>query len=236
MGLVYFAFLFKWLQHLVVFRYKGTYCSQEVAIKILKAERLNSELQKEFAQEVYIMRFVICDIGNFCVYWLDYCSLVFLLNFAWTFITLTVSGGKKLNWYFVFDREEYTVNWLHDTKYHYVVQGSPCCSICWINNLLEKMNLTLLSSQDFPLETKEGLVIQSSCLLILNACLTCRNEFLWCIPACLLRTLHKLFVNWLSNMQNLRLVIRTKLTYCCKGLTQSMLRMKRCEIQSLYCY
>ncbi|XP_022896680.1 serine/threonine-protein kinase STY46-like isoform X1 [Olea europaea var. sylvestris] len=36
--------------------YKGTYCSQEVAIKILKAERLSTELQKEFAQEVYIMR------------------------------------------------------------------------------------------------------------------------------------------------------------------------------------
>ncbi|KAL2512520.1 ACT-like protein tyrosine kinase family protein [Abeliophyllum distichum] len=36
--------------------YKGKYCSQEVAIKILKAERSNSELQKEFAQEVYIMR------------------------------------------------------------------------------------------------------------------------------------------------------------------------------------
>ncbi|KAL3539115.1 hypothetical protein ACH5RR_002481 [Cinchona calisaya] len=36
--------------------YKGIYCSQEVAIKILKAERLNSELQKEFVQEVYIMR------------------------------------------------------------------------------------------------------------------------------------------------------------------------------------
>ncbi|GER42370.1 protein kinase [Striga asiatica] len=36
--------------------YKGTYHSQEVAIKILKAERLNMELQKEFVQEVYIMR------------------------------------------------------------------------------------------------------------------------------------------------------------------------------------
>ncbi|KAM3344257.1 serine/threonine-protein kinase STY46 isoform X1 [Capsicum galapagoense] len=36
--------------------YKGTYCSQEVAIKIFKSERLNTELQKEFAQEVYIMR------------------------------------------------------------------------------------------------------------------------------------------------------------------------------------
>ncbi|KAJ6937210.1 LOW QUALITY PROTEIN: hypothetical protein NC652_011766 [Populus alba x Populus x berolinensis] len=31
--------------------YKGTYCSQEVAIKILKPERVNSDLQKEFAQE-----------------------------------------------------------------------------------------------------------------------------------------------------------------------------------------
>ncbi|XP_050232465.1 serine/threonine-protein kinase STY46-like isoform X2 [Mercurialis annua] len=36
--------------------YKGTYCSQEVAIKILKPERINSDLEKEFAQEVYIMR------------------------------------------------------------------------------------------------------------------------------------------------------------------------------------
>ncbi|KFK30451.1 hypothetical protein AALP_AA7G262600 [Arabis alpina] len=36
--------------------YKGTYCSQEVAIKVLKPERLDSELEKEFAQEVFIMR------------------------------------------------------------------------------------------------------------------------------------------------------------------------------------
>ncbi|CAI0407912.1 unnamed protein product [Linum tenue] len=36
--------------------YKGTYCSQEVAIKVLKAERVNTDMQKEFAQEVYIMR------------------------------------------------------------------------------------------------------------------------------------------------------------------------------------
>ncbi|KAI4318569.1 hypothetical protein MLD38_032254 [Melastoma candidum] len=36
--------------------FKGTYCSQEVAIKVLKPERVNSDLQKEFAQEVYIMR------------------------------------------------------------------------------------------------------------------------------------------------------------------------------------
>ncbi|XP_022136159.1 serine/threonine-protein kinase STY46 isoform X2 [Momordica charantia] len=36
--------------------YKGTYCSQEVAIKVLKPERVNSDMQSEFAQEVYIMR------------------------------------------------------------------------------------------------------------------------------------------------------------------------------------
>lgn len=36
--------------------YKGTYCSQEVAIKVLKPERVNSEMQREFAQEVFIMR------------------------------------------------------------------------------------------------------------------------------------------------------------------------------------
>ncbi|XP_047951385.1 serine/threonine-protein kinase STY46-like isoform X1 [Salvia hispanica] len=42
--------------------YKGTFCSQEVAIKILKTERLNTELEKEFAQEVYIMRFVVVHL------------------------------------------------------------------------------------------------------------------------------------------------------------------------------
>ncbi|KAL1106376.1 hypothetical protein V6Z11_D04G199600 [Gossypium hirsutum] len=36
--------------------YKGTYCSQEVAIKVLKPERINTDLQKEFAHEVFIMR------------------------------------------------------------------------------------------------------------------------------------------------------------------------------------
>eukprot|EP00850_Spirogloea_muscicola_P011901 SM000075S21990 [mRNA] locus=s75:497603:502103:+ [translate_table: standard] len=36
--------------------YRGTYCGQDVAIKILKPERLNDSLQQEFAQEVFIMR------------------------------------------------------------------------------------------------------------------------------------------------------------------------------------
>ncbi|XP_052196394.1 serine/threonine-protein kinase STY8-like [Diospyros lotus] len=36
--------------------YKGTYCSQEVAIKVLKPERVNEDMLREFAQEVFIMR------------------------------------------------------------------------------------------------------------------------------------------------------------------------------------
>ncbi|EOA19243.1 hypothetical protein CARUB_v100064731mg, partial [Capsella rubella] len=36
--------------------FRGTYCSQEVAIKILKPERVNAEMLREFSQEVYIMR------------------------------------------------------------------------------------------------------------------------------------------------------------------------------------
>ncbi|XP_044498490.1 serine/threonine-protein kinase STY8-like isoform X2 [Mangifera indica] len=36
--------------------YKGTYCSQEVAIKVLKHEHMDTDMLKEFSQEVYIMR------------------------------------------------------------------------------------------------------------------------------------------------------------------------------------
>ncbi|KAM3286515.1 serine/threonine-protein kinase STY17 [Capsicum chacoense] len=36
--------------------YKGSYCSQEVAIKVLKPENLNMDMVKEFSQEVFIMR------------------------------------------------------------------------------------------------------------------------------------------------------------------------------------
>ncbi|KAG9129840.1 hypothetical protein Leryth_006983 [Lithospermum erythrorhizon] len=36
--------------------YKGTYCSQEVAIKVLKPECVNSEMLREFSHEIYIMR------------------------------------------------------------------------------------------------------------------------------------------------------------------------------------
>lgn len=36
--------------------YKGTYCTQDVAIKSLKDDYLNENVKREFAQEVYIMR------------------------------------------------------------------------------------------------------------------------------------------------------------------------------------
>ncbi|KAI3431982.1 uncharacterized protein J3R85_007640 [Psidium guajava] len=36
--------------------YKGTFLSQDVAIKALRSEHLNKAMQREFAQEVYIMR------------------------------------------------------------------------------------------------------------------------------------------------------------------------------------
>ncbi|KAM7514026.1 hypothetical protein LguiA_003609 [Lonicera macranthoides] len=36
--------------------YKGTFRSQDVAIKVLKGEYLNEDVQREFAQEVYILR------------------------------------------------------------------------------------------------------------------------------------------------------------------------------------
>ncbi|XWS45615.1 hypothetical protein CRYUN_Cryun15aG0151700 [Craigia yunnanensis] len=36
--------------------YRGTYCSQEVAIKVLKPEQVTDEMLREFSQEVYIMR------------------------------------------------------------------------------------------------------------------------------------------------------------------------------------
>ncbi|CAI9111012.1 OLC1v1011143C1 [Oldenlandia corymbosa var. corymbosa] len=36
--------------------YKGIYCSQEVAIKVLKPERVNKDMLNEFTREVFIMR------------------------------------------------------------------------------------------------------------------------------------------------------------------------------------
>ncbi|KAG8057928.1 hypothetical protein GUJ93_ZPchr0002g23281 [Zizania palustris] len=36
--------------------YRGSYCSQDVAIKVVKPERISADMYRDFAQEVYIMR------------------------------------------------------------------------------------------------------------------------------------------------------------------------------------
>ncbi|MBA0618053.1 hypothetical protein Godav_027448, partial [Gossypium davidsonii] len=46
--------------------YRGTYCSQEVAIKVLKPEQITREMLREFSQEVYIMRFVGVLVNAYC--------------------------------------------------------------------------------------------------------------------------------------------------------------------------
>lgn len=38
-------------------RYQGSYFGQDVAIKVLKSERMNESLKHEFQQEVFIMRY-----------------------------------------------------------------------------------------------------------------------------------------------------------------------------------
>lgn len=37
-------------------RFKGSYCGQDVAIKVLNSENLTDELLREFDQEVYVMK------------------------------------------------------------------------------------------------------------------------------------------------------------------------------------
>lgn len=40
-------------------RYKGLFRSQDVAIKVFKADSINGNMQREFAQEVYILRLIL---------------------------------------------------------------------------------------------------------------------------------------------------------------------------------
>jgi hypothetical protein len=45
--------------------YRGTYFGEDVAIKVLKSDRLNENMEKEFAHEVYIMRSVTKSVIKF---------------------------------------------------------------------------------------------------------------------------------------------------------------------------
>jgi hypothetical protein len=37
-------------------RYRGSYCSQDAAIKVVRPECISVDMYRDFAQEVYIMR------------------------------------------------------------------------------------------------------------------------------------------------------------------------------------
>lgn len=58
-----------------MWRYHGTYLSEDVAIKVLRAEHLNKNVWNEFTQEVYILRYSI-----YCNKLWDHLWLVMYLN------------------------------------------------------------------------------------------------------------------------------------------------------------
>jgi hypothetical protein len=60
---IYFQFL---CSHVTFsFQLPGAYCSQDVAIKVLKPERVNVDTSREFSHEVYIRRSVISYMISF---------------------------------------------------------------------------------------------------------------------------------------------------------------------------
>jgi hypothetical protein len=59
--------------------YGGTYCGQDVVIKILKLEHLNDNLQQKSQHEVSIMRWVLLQLKNM--------NGIFL-NFTYIFMSL----------------------------------------------------------------------------------------------------------------------------------------------------
>jgi hypothetical protein len=46
-------------QLLLIWRYRGVYFGEDVAIKILRSEQLNGTQEEEFAQEVTILRWIV---------------------------------------------------------------------------------------------------------------------------------------------------------------------------------
>lgn len=66
-----------------------------MAIKVLKAEHVDSELQREFAQEVYIMRFVVLNLHAVTIRSFSTCEIV---NAKLYFENcLTVAHAKSLH-------------------------------------------------------------------------------------------------------------------------------------------
>ena len=56
---VYFLVILSHMLYLlIIWRYRGVYFGQEVAIKIFRSEQLNDTQEEEFAQEVAILRWI----------------------------------------------------------------------------------------------------------------------------------------------------------------------------------
>lgn len=68
------------LQQLDWHRYKGTYINQHVAIKVFKNGNLNENTQREFSQEVYILRLVLSSQNPFIIQYKCLYCCIFLIE------------------------------------------------------------------------------------------------------------------------------------------------------------
>lgn len=70
-----------------------------MAIKVLKAEHVDSELQREFAQEVYIMRFVVLNLHAVTIRSFSTCEMVNVkLDFE-NYLTVDHVKSLHIKWY-----------------------------------------------------------------------------------------------------------------------------------------
>jgi len=83
-------------------RYKGTFCSQDVAIKVLRGEHLDDKLQSEFVQEVSIMRSVIFLVLYRSIWMLTETLSEILKTFAVTAGTYKYTSGIMfIYWHYI---------------------------------------------------------------------------------------------------------------------------------------
>jgi hypothetical protein len=93
------AFLIEWFNWN---RYKGTFCSQDVAIKVLRGEHLDDKLQSEFVQEVSIMRSVIFLVLYRSIWMLTETLSEILKTFAVTAGTYKYTSGIMfIYWHYI---------------------------------------------------------------------------------------------------------------------------------------
>lgn len=95
---IFFSYI-SWLQvslcsNAVLYRYRATYLGQDVAVKILKAEKLNEAIALEFNQEVEILRwFVDNHLVLFILYTYSTSSIILLCNKTMVLFLLYQSGN-----------------------------------------------------------------------------------------------------------------------------------------------